>query len=522
MVKAHTLYDDFAAASRPFRADASIADVEVEGEIPKELDGTFYRVMQDPYYDRDYYLDGAKTIAFDGDGSISAFRIKDGKASFEQRYVMTKRLVAERKAGRSLFGMYRSPFSHHPCVKAVADTTANTNVILHANKLLALCEHGPGYALDPNSLRTIGHDIFPGQIDPDLPFTAHPHVDPTTGELCAFGYGMKGLGTPQISVFIIGPDGKKNYHRDLEFDREAVNDSGMIHDCAITENYIILYRIPFVVDTRDIEKPGNHQWYYDEQAPAWFGVVPRDLSKPVRWFRYKNCMAIHSGGSFEEDGKLYFDATVASHNAFAFLPCRHGPNPAPTDITVNYIRFCIDPNAASDQMEDPEVLLHIPCEFPRIDERLLMRKPRYTFLDCFKPDAGKETQLYQGLNALARIDSKKKEIEYFVPGPECLVQEPTFSPRSPEAPEGDGFLITMVDNMALHRNEVIIQDTRDFQKIVAKIVLPFRLRSAVHGNWVDATRIPETEPAIVQPFADIYPEVPTVKPEQRKVTQNGN
>jgi carotenoid cleavage dioxygenase-like enzyme len=105
--------------------------------------------MQDPYYDRDYYLNGAKTIAFDGDGSITAFRIKDGKASFQQRYVMTKRLVAERKAGRALFGMFRSPFSHHPSVRAVADTTANTNVIMHAKKLLALCEHGPGYVLDP-------------------------------------------------------------------------------------------------------------------------------------------------------------------------------------------------------------------------------------------------------------------------------------------------------------------------------------------------------------------------------------
>lgn len=112
--------------------------------------------MQDPYYDRDYYLDGAKTIAFDGDGSISAFRIKDGRASFQQRYVMTKRLVAERKAGRSLFGMFRSPFSHHPCVRAVADTTANTNVIIHAKKLLALCEHGPGYVLEPSKSGTLG------------------------------------------------------------------------------------------------------------------------------------------------------------------------------------------------------------------------------------------------------------------------------------------------------------------------------------------------------------------------------
>ncbi|EMR72786.1 putative lignostilbene dioxygenase protein [Eutypa lata UCREL1] len=317
MVRAHSIFQDFAGASRPFRADAEIEDVEVEGEIPKELNGTFYRVSQDPYYERDYYCNGSKTIPFDGDGSISAFRVKDQKVSFQQKYVMTERFVAEKKARRSLFGMFKSPFSHHPCVRAVMDTTANTNVVLHAGKLLALCEHGPAYELDPNTLRTRGHDIFPGEVDPTKPFTAHPHVDPKTGELIAFGYDMQGLGTPQISLYVINKDGNVTSRRDFEFPG-----GGIIHDCAIvrtsirpttfkkpsnprqTDNYVILMRMPFLTDIKDIEKPGNHQWYYDEKCPAWFGVVPRKGTDPVRWFKYKNCMSIHSGASWEEDGKM--------------------------------------------------------------------------------------------------------------------------------------------------------------------------------------------------------------------------
>ncbi len=51
MVKAHSIYQDFAAASRPFRADAEIEDIEIEGELPKELDGTFYRVSYPPTLD---------------------------------------------------------------------------------------------------------------------------------------------------------------------------------------------------------------------------------------------------------------------------------------------------------------------------------------------------------------------------------------------------------------------------------------------------------------------------------------
>ncbi|KAM0414645.1 hypothetical protein ACHAPT_013516 [Fusarium lateritium] len=447
MVKAHAIYNDFAAASRPFRAEVGIEDVEVEGTIPKELNGTFYRVMQDPYYERDYYLGGSKTVAFDGDGNISAFRIKDGKVSFQQKYVMTERLVAERKAGRALFGMFASPFTHHPCVRAVLDSTANTNVILHANKLLALSEFGPAYELDPNTLLTISHDAIEG-VDPRKPFTAHPHVDPKTGDLVAFGYQLNGLGSPQISVYVINKHGQTTLKRDFEF-----QGGGIIHDCAVTENYVVLMRMPFMVDYKDHEKPGKHQWYV-----SLYGT---------------------------------FDSSVASHNAFSFL----------REIGMFRLFGFMLTISSVPPWRQPEA------------ERCGRQLSRYTYMDCFKLDGGNAAQLYQGLNTLARLDYKTGDVEYFSPGPSCLVQEPCFSPRHPNADEGDGFLITMIDNQRLNRSEVIIQDTRDFQSVAAKIVLPFRLRSAVHGNWVDAERIPETEPVEIQPIPDIYPNVPTVKTE---------
>ncbi|KAF4774274.1 hypothetical protein HER10_EVM0011061 [Colletotrichum scovillei] len=157
-----------------------------------------------------------------------------------------------------------------------------------------------------------------------------------------------------------------------------------------------------------------------------------------------------------------------------FTASRRGPNPEPKDITVNHVKFCIDPNSESDELPDPEVVLRGPCEFPRIDERFLMSKTRITWLDCFNPNEDPTRQVFQGLNTLARVDYETGEVEYFSPGPNCLVQEPAFSPRHPDAPEADGFLITMVDNMELGRNELIIQDTRDFQTVVAKVILPFR------------------------------------------------
>ncbi|KAH7070039.1 putative cartenoid oxygenase [Paraphoma chrysanthemicola] len=503
MVKAHNHYGDFGGASNPFRAEAEIEDMEIEGTIPKELDGTYYRVMLDPYYDRDFYLGGTKSIPFDGDGSVSAFRIRNGKVSYKQRYVLTERLVAERKAGKALFGMLRSPFSHHPCVRSVIDNVANTNVVVHAGKLLALAEQGPPYELEPSSLRTVGHEPFPGEISPNFPFTAHPHVDPVSGELLAFGYALHGLLSPDVSVYSIDKNGKKTLQRDFKF----TGTLGIMHDCAITKHYVVIMMMPFRVDFTDIEKEGNHQWYYDEKMPTWFAVVPRDEENSIRWFKYKNCMPIHSGASWEEGGKIYFDASVASHNAFSFLPCKSGdkriPNPDPADITVNYVKFCIDPYADSNEMPPAEVLLKVPAEFPRIDERFLTQKTRYTFLDCLKPDSAAGEILYHGLNAIARHDYATGDTDFCIPGEHCLVQEPAFSPRTPDAPEGDGFVITMIDNIKAGRNELIIQDTRNFEEIVARIILPFRLRSAVHGNWVDAERL-EANENFLEPMPSIY------------------
>lgn len=140
-------------------------------------------------------------------------------------------------------------------------------------------------------------------------------------------------------------------------------------------------------------------------------------------------------------------------------------------------------------------------------------------MDCFDPTAVADPALlYRGLNCLARYDNEAKTLEVMSPGPGVLVQEPCFSARGPNAAEGDGFLITLVDNIPLERNEIvsgdlsspvskrdissspaqaphryemnmtakgrrklncvgarqIIQDTRDFQQVVARVILPFR------------------------------------------------
>lgn len=95
-----------------FRLEGEIGDLVVLGQIPQEIDGTFYRIMVDPY---EPPVEG--NVPLDGDGNIHALRFKDGKVDFKTKYVETQRYLLERKAGRQLFGLYRNPWSHHPCVR---------------------------------------------------------------------------------------------------------------------------------------------------------------------------------------------------------------------------------------------------------------------------------------------------------------------------------------------------------------------------------------------------------------------
>ncbi|KAK7708318.1 hypothetical protein SLS57_009052 [Botryosphaeria dothidea] len=446
MVKPFTSnYKDFSRVSKPCRLEGSVDDLIVEGEIPPELDGTFYRVSQDPFYDPDYFQEGSKATPFDGDGNVSAFRIKDGRVSWKQRYVQTERLMAEKKAGRSLFGLLSAPFTNHPCVQALMQSPANTNVIIHHGKLLAMHEIGAPYEMDPNTLETIGHEPFPGEIPARRPFTAHPKVDPDTGSLVAFGYNLEGAMDKKFVVFEIDKNGKRAWERS-----GIAPTNGPFHDMAITPNYVVLVQMPFVLDHSDVYSPGRPDMFYDRHCSAWLMVVPRNNpDKPIRAFKWKNCMNIHTGCSWEEDGCIYFDCTRAHENAFVFI---HGPPPEQPKLVVDYVKWKIDPNAESDEVEDPEILIDIPCEFPRTDERFLGKKAKISFLAAFK-QSHSAAVLHQGLNVLVRFNQKSRKMDVLDPG-NCLVQEPAFVPRSDDAPEGDGYIIVMVDNLDENRNDL--------------------------------------------------------------------
>lgn len=273
----------FQGFNKPSRLEGDVFDLEYDGEIPPEINGTFYRIQPDHRFPPIFEDD----IHFNGDGSVTAIRIQNGHADFKQRYVHTDRYNAESQARRALFGRYRNPYTDNEIVKGIVRTAANTNITFWRGVLLASKEDGPPYIMDPITLETIGRYDFEGQILTPT-FTAHPKFDPYTGEMLCFAYEAGGDGhdgSNDIVVWTIDADGKK-----VEEAWYKAPFCGMIHDCGISKNYMVLPLTPVKWTSMDRLKDGQNHWAWDPNEDQWYGVVPRRGGKPedIVWFRADN------------------------------------------------------------------------------------------------------------------------------------------------------------------------------------------------------------------------------------------
>ncbi|TLZ24282.1 MAG: carotenoid oxygenase family protein, partial [Gammaproteobacteria bacterium] len=221
----------FTDFNTPSRIEADIVDLAHEGAIPRELNGAFFRVQPDPQFPPRLGDD----IAFNGDGMISRFHIHDGRCDFRQRWARTDKWKLERAAGRALFGAYRNPLTDDESVQGRIRGTANTNAWIYGGKLYALKEDSPALVMNAATLETEGYTSFNGKMTGQT-FTAHPKVDPKTGNMIAFGYASSGLCSEDCTFYEITPAGE--LIRELWFKAPYYC---MMHDFAITADYALFH-----------------------------------------------------------------------------------------------------------------------------------------------------------------------------------------------------------------------------------------------------------------------------------------
>ncbi|GAM39443.1 hypothetical protein TCE0_034f10996 [Talaromyces pinophilus] len=438
----------FSGFMKPCRFEGEVQQLEIYGDLPKDINGSFYRVMPDPQLPPRVENDPW----FNGDGNVSAFRIRHGTVSFQQKYVRTEKFVREREAKQALAGKYRNKYTD--AVEFAVRSTANTNIVHFNGQLLALKEDSPPYAMDPETLETKGLYDFDGQL-PSLTFTAHPKFDPETREMICFGYEAKG---------------------------------------EVTENYVLFPVIPQLCDIERLKAQGEH-WQWSPETPFYLGVLPRNGAKSsdIKWLTYKTSFPGHTANAYEnEDGHIVFDLGLSDKNVFFWWPDAQGNSPDPHTIVTQLTRFTIDPKTDDLKLSEPEILHTGNSEFYRIDDRMMSKEYSHSYFDLMDPSLGTDFARiapvmgggYPPYNSLAHFDRKTGKTDVYFPGITHLVQEPVFIPRAGSSQEGDGYVMALVNNYSTMLSELHVLDANDFSKAKAIILLPLRLRPGLHGNWV--------------------------------------
>jgi len=469
----------------PQRFDVDLLDCEVEGAIPSDMDGSFVRVGGEWFYPPKF----ADDAPLHSDGYISRFRFKDGRVSYRGRFVRTPRFEANLAAGRQQFGYYRNPFTSDAAVQGVNGTVSNTAPLVHAGKLFTLKEDGLPHQLDPNTLETIGPWDFKGAWKSQT-FTAHPKLDPLTGEMVAFGYEATGLASDDLFIYTIDKAGAVSHEVRVKMPWPS-----MIHDCAVTHRHVL---IPFggYVTSPERLRQGKIHWGWDDSKPSVIGVIPRGgAAKDMRWFKGPLRCMMHTFNAYDDGNKIVLYAPFWDGNFFPFFPPVDGTPWNPAKARAFIRKITLDLSSSSDTWKEEILWPRQVVDLGKVDPRTMTLQSRYLYTSYSDPErpfdgarAGADAHA-RVVNCYGRFDVATQKVDTYFAGRTHSLQECTFVPRGTR--EGEGYLIGVASNFAEARSELVIADAQHLQDgDIARVILPFRISSQVHGVWAGAHELP--------------------------------
>jgi carotenoid cleavage dioxygenase-like enzyme len=447
----------------PIPTEFDEPDLPVQGELPKELNGTLYRNGPNPQFeprDNNYHW-------FIGDGMIHAFHIEEGRVSYKNRWVQTPKWQLEHKAGRALFGSWGNPRTSAWRALGRDDGVANTNIVWHGGRLLALEEAHRPFEIDPESLGPRGYLKLKGVKR----FTAHPKLDPETGETIFFGYGADRLLSPGMIYGVIDRQGRLT-----KLERFEAPFSSMVHDFIVTRNYVLFPILPLTGSMKRA-MAGKPIFAWEPEMGSHVGVMRRDGSvKDIRWFKSEACYVFHPMNAHEEGDKIV--AEVMQYEAAPFFPDPEGRPGDPQKATARLCRWTFDLTRNSDEFRR-DYIDELVGEFPRFDERRAGLPYRHGFYA-----ASPTTEAKIEFSAIAHLDlASGKRALYRLPEGDAI-SEPVFVPRAADAPEGDGWLLAVAYRAAENRSDLIVLDTSHIEAgPIATAALSHRVPHGFHGNW---------------------------------------
>ena len=431
----------------PVDVETTAFDLRVKGKLPNELTGRYLRNGPNPIGE----VDPDSYHWFLGSGMVHGIRINDGKAEWYRN-----RWVRDRNIAKSLGE--QAPPSDWPAKHV--QFASNTNVIGHAGATWALVEAGSPPIEMNYELETVRVSNFAGTLP--QAFSAHPKRDPRTGELHVMAYWW-GWGN-QVQYLVVGVDGKVRRTVDI-----AIPGGPMMHDCAITEKYVLIFDLPCLFNLELAMSGRSFPYIWSKDYTPRVGLLPREGSAAdIKWVEINSCYIFHPLNAYDlPDGTVVLDA--ARHEKMFDLEQR-GPNEGYPTLD----RWVLNPQTgtATEQRLDDR-----PQEFPRMNESLIGKKNDFGYFAGIS-DVFKQADLI-------KQDLAKRTTQVRHDGDEFGYGEPVFISRENSKSEDDGYVMALRHDMETDLSDLVVLDAQDFcGEPVAVVNLPVRVPNGFHGNWI--------------------------------------
>jgi len=345
--------------------------------------------------------------------------------------------------------------------------------------------------LDPQTLETLGPWNFGGALKSQT-FTAHPKVDPETGECIAFSYNCHGVSSDEVEIYWISAHGQIT-----RTERFKAPYCSMVHDSLVSRHYIAFVIYPMINDEARIQR-GEPYWHWDSSKRTHVVIIPRKAGvAAARWYTSPvTGMQTHSFNAWEQGSVLHLDHFVTQTGWLSVFPDIHDPDAKEKPPFGE--RWSFDLAQSEDHFTTRRLINHIG-EMPMIDRRYAMQRARHFWFGTHNLQLG--PMLPWGpkgppFTCLGHFDEANDSIEFYYAGAESAPEEPVFVPAHEQCAEGEGWLLSIVGRRAQNRADLVILDAQHIAAgPVATIRFPCRLHEGFHGIWVPMAELTPASPS---------------------------
>jgi len=441
-----THFDLNTGATAPVGDEVDLVDLPVKGTIPSDLNGVLVRNGPNPLRG---HFEGSDVLSWwPEDAMLHAIAFQNGRATrYRNRWARTRR-----------WARMRAP----DIASSLLDTNPNVNVLHHAGEILALAEGGAPLAMTSELEFPGAARRHPGMA---AGVSAHPKVDPQTGELMTFRAHWE---KPWLRYGVTDSEGVQNL--DLEIELPAPS---MMHDMAITATHSILLDLGVAYDFSLLSRGYRMPLRWHDERKSRLGVIPRHGGQ-MRWFEISPCFIQHVVNAYDANASTLVLNAVRYPEYFRLATSGTGFEESPVGCLWRYVIHLDDGTVREEQLDDSGI------ELPRINENNTGHP--YRFLYAAEQPTNKE---FRGVIRYDLANGSKQH--YAVPDGDQN-SEPVFVPRAAASSEDDGWLLVCVYRRASDSSDLVILDGRNIESDpVATVSLPRRIPAGFHGAWLPAS-----------------------------------